>query len=354
MKKIKTFFFSLTLSSALFSSQLCAIDASNTTYGVEVFGEYLYWKVTQDQMQYAAVLPGGIQPIIDEINSGSEFDICEKIIIKEPKFDYISGFRIGAAYHVPCTNWDALIAWDHLSEKVSSNVFDPDYGVIPLTLPASSIFEFVNRDADEFSFGNKATDSWRFDFNTIDIEIGTTFTLMDVFNVRPYCGLKFASIKQKQHTNYYGFSIDDVPVWIQNLKKNDFDGIGSLFGLCSTWEFMPTVNFTSIVSGCFLVGKVNVKETSSIMEASNSVTIKLKDSKKSRMRPMIDATIGIDWTPNYFCNVDIDIGIYYEMQYWWNQWQAPTSIQNSLLGGGSSPQGDLMMQGVTLGLDIAF
>lgn len=72
-------------------------DATHWSNGISVDAEFLYWKVSQDQMQYAAVLPGGLQPIIQAFQGGGSapVQVAANLNIIDPSFKYKPGFRIG-------------------------------------------------------------------------------------------------------------------------------------------------------------------------------------------------------------------------------------------------------------------
>lgn len=324
--------------------------------GIKIYGELLYWKVVQDQMQYAAVLPGGIQHIIQAFQRGGDHPVqlSEKLSIVDPSFKFKPGFRIGLGYEVPCSNWDFQLAWTRIHEKTSSSVSNKENGVIPLTLPIASIFGFVNRDPSQFAFGSEAKSHWNFEFDTLDLQVGRTCSCLNCLDFRSYLGVKAASIRQNQHIEYLGFSVNKGPVNLRNTRKNNFYGVGPSFGFDASWGFCPHWNLSSGICGALLCGKFDVHEHPSATLDPNFIKLDLKNSKKGRLRPTVDATIGIDWDACVCDRFQIKVGVAYEVQYWWNQWQAPSSVRGSLIDGGSSAQGDLMMHGLTAQLAVAF
>lgn len=324
---------------------------------ISVWGEYLYWKVVQDQIQYAAVLPGGVQQIIQEIqatNDGAPLTISEKLSIVEPSFKYKSGFRVGAGYALRHSNWDFELAWTRLHEKINSKVTESARGIIPLSLQASIAFGFISGEPSMFGFADKAKSHWNFEFDTIDFQIGRKCCVQKNFNIHPYLGVKAAFIRQNQHIRYYGFSTSEEPVIVKDRKKNNFCAVGPSIGFDASWEFYPHFNLLSELSAAELCGNFDVKENPSISLPPNSIKIELNNSRKHRLRPTIDAKIGLDWDSCISNKCQLVLGAFYELQYWWNQFQAPSSIATSILTGGSSPQGDLMMYGLTVHGGVRF
>lgn len=350
--------------SALMGSLLCLSPLSGFDYspaqeasgkGIQLYGEYLYWKVVQDQMQYAAALPGGVENILRQIGEGEPpVRVREKLAIVDPKFNYNSGFRIGLGYAMGCSDWDFQLAWLRLHETVSSHVSDQSRGIIPITIPASSLLGFVDRDPSGFGFASRADSCWRFELDVIDFQIGRSCHPFHSLSLSPYVGLKAAYVKQHQAIHYCGFAIEETPIDVHNAKKNDFKAIGPSFELDSSWELFPSLHLTSGIGGALLFGKFDTGERPEISQASNSIQVCLDTSKQHRLRPVVDANIGIDWSRCLGDTCKLVIGVSYEVQYWWNQWQVPASVESSLINGGLSPQGDLMMYGLTVNAAITF
>ena len=357
MKKILLCAFAI----SFFTTQISANDYSNndggeTTSengGFSISADYLYWNAVQDQMQYAAVLPGGVQGVINQVGDGSPVNVIDNLSLIDPSFEYQSGFRIGIGYQVPCSNWDCQLSWVRLHENLSSSVSELNGGVIPLASPVSSLFGFIDSEPMNFGFGSTATSHWKFEFDTLDLQIGRLCTFSYGLQMRPYIGIKAASIRQKQHIQYLGFALSDGIVNIETIKKNDFRGIGPSFGMDASWEFFPHFNLTSGICGSLLYGKFDVHVNPFVSQLNNSINITLKNSKKNRLRPTVDANIGIEWQDCLCGKFPVRIGVAYEAQYWWNQWLVPSSVISSIIGG-SSPQGDLMLSGLTVNAEIGF
>lgn len=322
----------------------------NYLNGFEIYGDYLYWKVVQDQIPYAAVLPGGISAIIDAFNQNPVI-LRDHLSIIDPTFKYNSGFRIGIGYQLPCSHWDFQVSWICLKDKIHSSVSEDDGGVIPLSLPASSIFGILSTPP---TFADSASSAWHFDYNAIDLEIGREIEFCECLNVRPFVGLKAAKINQKQHIEYVGFRVMEMALEVEIEKTNHFKGVGPSIGFDLNWQFFSNFSLTSGASGALLFGKFSVKDQPRLELNPNLIALDLENKKKNRIRPMVDAYIGIDWNQSYCDNFQFNIGIQYETQYWWNQWQAFNSFEGGLITGGMSPQGDLMMYGLTVHAAVSF
>lgn len=320
--------------------------------GLTVYGDFIYWKAVQDQIQYAAVLKGGVQGIIAAFSS-TPVQLSTDFTFIEPCFEYKPGFRIGADYAISCMNLDIELAWTRLHQNVCSRISDPNRGIIPLTMLASSALGFINGEVSEFGFAREARSNWQLHFDVVDLQIGSCYCLNYV-SLHPFIGVKYASINQSQKIEYIGFAIEEVPINLRPSKKNNFYGVGPSLGFASAWEFCSHWSLTGGVGTALLYGKFDANERPLAVFEDNFITVKAWNSKKYRLRPVIDANIGLNWD-TCFCNCfNVELGIAYELQYWWNQWQALPSVLGGLLTGGNSPQGDLTIQGLTASLAISF
>lgn len=360
----------LTLAVCTPRTQIAAVDqyygmsTPNECGEFKVYGNYLYWQVSQDQMQYAAVLPGGLSSIINLFQNRSTTPttvaISEFVEMAEQSFDFNSGFRVGLGYEVPCSNWDMDLSWTRFHKRQNSCVTDATFGVIPLEMPITSIFGFINLPSGgTFGFANRATSSWKFEYDVVDFEVGKRMRLMDCSTVRPFVGVKLASIKQHQSIGYFGFVdnfINKVPtaLTVGNLKKNSFRGVGPSFGVDAAWEIIPDLNLTSGISGALLYGKFSVSQEPRLAEGLDSLTVTLRNNKKNRVVPTVNGNIGVDWDATFCDSFELQVGIGYEIQYWWNQWHIGSSSVGSIFTGGATAHGDLMIQGLTVQLGVGF
>lgn len=343
----------LLLSNVIVLSQLSAgfLDSSSA---ITVHGDYLYWQVSQDQMQYAANLPGGIQQIIQTIEEGEFPSPFAELDIIDSSFQYKSGFRVGAAYADSCSNWDVRFDWTSLHQTVNSSIFSDAQGIVPLNLPVATLFGFISGDPASFGFASGATSSWKLKFDTYELNIGKTYSFLNCLVCHPYIGVKGATIKQNQNISYLGFTLGDTAVIATSNNKNNFYGVGPSFGFESSWEVLDNLNLNSGVCASLLYGKFNVDQTPLVVVDTLAVGVVLNNSKKHRLCPTVDANLGFDYSTCLMDQFHLTVGVSYELQYWWNQWQAPASFVSTLITGGSTTPGDLMMQGLTASLAITF
>lgn len=264
--------------------------------------DYLFWKAQADQTYYAIKVPGGIT---DAFLLSPEIDLVEQC------FKNNSGVRLKAGYSF-CDNWDTRLTWTHLNSCSLSSVQEPN-GIV-----ATAIFQLINQLG-----GSGAQSIWNTKFNTVDWEFGTTRDLYETVTFRPHVGIKWGKINQNQNISYTGIAgISEALV----KKHNGFSGVGPRAGIDSQWYFCDNFSLLGNISGALVYGKFNVHADYTLADSQSLQIFKTKivDCKK-RLVPMAQMLLGLNWETSCSCAA-FDVGIGYEAQYWWNQWQSIPSV----------------------------
>lgn len=325
----------------------CQTDCNENNGGFEVYGEYLYWKAVQDQMAYAGT------GLTDIFGSDNPFPTgASKAKIVEPHFKYHSGFRVGVGYQLPCTYWDTQVAWTRLHDTNSSSVSQRE-GVFPF---GALISIFGSSSENGPGLANEARSHWHFAFDTVDLQLGRTLESMCNLFFRPYIGARIASIRQKQNTAFFGLVDGDTgaPIDASVSRKNLFRGVGPSIGIDGSLKFCSQWSLNGGVSGALLYGRLDTHNIITISENGQVGSIDLKNREKYRLRPNANTYFGLGWESCFCEKYQVKLGVSYEMQYWWNQWDVPGDLVGVLFTGGDISQGDLMLHGITARAQIAF
>ncbi len=364
MKSISTFI-SLVFLSAFAQNLYSANECYPVQYDVDeewklkVYGEYLYWQVIQDQMQYAGVLNGGAARLIEQI--GGPFDnLIEQARVVEPHFKWNSGFRVGFILKDSCSSWDLDASYTRFDYRQKSHTMTSGHQILPLSVPASAIFAFINQsNSANIQFGVEASSDWHFNYNVADVTLGRGAYFWSDFAFRPYVGVKGAWILQKQFVQYFGNETrlskrtPFIPVTVDVIKRNHFRAVGPSIGVDNSWGIGCGFSLTSGVSGALVYGRIHVEEIPHIGIASHDIKVTLHTDKLHRLKPTVDGYIGLDWTGS-FDGFGVVAGVSYEVQHWWNHWNAPGSGVSIILTGGQPPIGDLSLHGLNAHVAITF
>ena len=234
-----------------------------------------------------------------------------------------------------------------------------------------------------FSVPGLVTNEFRFQYDTVDLQFGV-LKQCGCFCARPYFGGKGAWIRQRSDTGYFGLGFttgdlasggsdaseaapaqalpgDFFTIAASLNKRNDFKAGGLEIGVDSALQFWGSLALTGGFQAALLYGHFSVESDPSFVPTAAVVAAgfpalvgNVRTLHENRIRPMVDAYIGLDWD-TCFCNRYIfNVGAAWELQYWWNQWQAPSSVDATLFKGGNAPQGDLSLQGLTVFASITF
>ena len=327
MKNKNFFYFSLATISFIngFSSdETFSLDSSqkNLAPSVSVFGSYLYWLASEEQMSAYA----NIQTV--ETLAEGKRNIFEE---KNASFPWSSGFRLGTGYLSEDHLLDFKLYWSWFYTK-SHNVIPKGNQVIdPEFFTAFATLDFVY----------DAQVDWRLKYNVIDLEMGRNFDFDKIFSLKPFIGLKAASIKQNIESFFTGFLLIPANSW-ENVTNN-FNGIGVSGGAESAFYLagrgLQQFNLNSRLSLAGLYGKYT---TDDFYYDSLGRSVPLIVDRIYQGELMFQGLLGFNWLISPEDKKSLfSIGASYEIQWWLNILRFATYQQCKL-------RGDLTFQGLTL------
>lgn len=276
-----------------------------------------YWSAHQDGMEYAIV--NNIQNPEESNESDAVFQLnhLSAAEYKHPSSKWDWGFKVGLGYCSPCDGWDVQLLWTWFHGK-SNNHIDADVSDNVVILPLWS--DFVASNADSAAGGEGgvlyATDSeaqWKLKLNLIDLELGRDYWVSRYLAVRPFVGLRYASIKQDLGLDYNGGSWsavtetpDSQPAYNGLVDlENNYRGAGLRAGLDSQWNFgcgwaLYGDLAVSIIYGRF---RVNHNEIVRVATSTPHNIADVLDTTESlrASRAMLDMGLGIQWS-TMFCS----------------------------------------------------
>ncbi len=291
--------------------------------------DYLHWKAQEDQLNCAINIVGGFP------KDGLIF--AQNVSLVNQFFQAGPGFRalVGAEYEEK----DALLAWTHLEKSVCCSVQGDTKGIF-----ATAFFGFLDTGG---LLASEVTSKWHLDFNTVDAQLAHTWFPLDALSFRPYLSVKWARIKQAQNIDYSGI---ESGFTISVERTNNFSGVGPCIGVDEKIYLFRCFNIVGSVSGALLYGEFEMSSRNKILVETDSLGPIVTECKK-RLRPMAHILIGCTWEPT-IGQGNLELGVAYEAQYWWSQWQMmPSAIA---LFANALPQGDLTMHGLNVRVGLRF
>lgn len=294
-----------------------ARGCANRVHGPFVTADFIYWQVTDDQIDYG---------IKQKIRTSSDGTIKESQRIEQPHFRFRPGFKVGLGYNLPYDGWDLYVNWTWLHSKKTTRTGSSD-GII-------NAFENLTSGAT----ATEAQARFKFKYNTVDLEFGRSLFLSRKLSIRPQVGLRGACIDQDVVTTYSGVLTDPSQV-TRAKQRSDFFAIGPRFGIStrygSRWAVFGSLN------AALLYGKRDAYSRTYNLNDTGSLVLVNLNADKHRVRPNMQLQLGFDWGTCFCKNRYINLGAAYEAQYWWNQFEAPSQIN-------LFPQGDLVLHGLTV------
>jgi len=325
------------------------------------YGSWLYWKVNGDEFDYA----------VDKTRSTVAGITTDHESIHELKFDWESGFRLGAGVEFPRMSWGLDIIWTHYensSSKSKSVVGQTGATQTFVSLPAV------------FNFGSTLTAGQTADFhsrlklryNTVDFEFGKWCCCNSCVTFRPHAGFRVADIQEGFHDRviFSGTGADESfsTTGATNGRffvKNRFKGVGVRAGLdldlclCEGWSLIGR-GAASIIWGTTHLTQHFKYDT---VAAANAYNSEIKDNYR-HSRVITDLLFGIRYKTLACSCYPVFAELAWEHHFLFSQhrfW-----VDNSFFPAGAGTatplrttsswkkNGDLALQGLTLTLGVDF
>lgn len=314
----------------------------------------LVWQSKEGSLEYAAK-DKSIQP--------SSTETRQKIEIVIPDFGWRPGLKVELSHIFSHDNWDALANWtfyrgEFTHVKKHPNVeLEPEYnGIIPYYY-----YNFLSNPLSPPPKYEHSTADWTLYFNSIDLEMGKSFSIREKLSIRLLSGLRGSWINQDYKVYYtdgnrISNSQDDITLLKSTIHfKNDSLGFGPRIGIETYCHLKWGLRLLATSSISTLLTKFEVKQDQDDLVYDNNLSenrefkLLLKD-RFFAIKPNIQIILGFDWKHN-FRKILLNISVAYEMQYFFGQNQIKRLIEKKAL---YSNRGDLQLQGLTAGIGIGF
>jgi len=277
-----------------------------------------YWSAHQDGMEYAVV--NCVQnPDDNTTTQGPAFQLnhLTDAEYKHPGSNWDWGFKVGLGYCSPCDGWDVNLQWTWFRDKSKSSI-DADTTDNFTILPLWSDFVSAFADSQAGGFGGVAYASdascdWRIKLNLVDFELGRNYWVSRYLSIRPFVGVRYASINQDTHIAYNGGS------WGQNTQtgevqpalngfvdlENNYRGAGLRAGLGSEWNFGCGWAIYGNLAASIIYGRFKVNHDEYIRIATetphNTADVLETHESLRASRAILDMTLGVQWS-TLFCS----------------------------------------------------
>ncbi len=304
-----------------------------------------YWSAHQDGMEYA-IDTEVTQPTVLNIENNRVFNQLAGAEYKHPSSKWDWGFKVGLGYCSPCDGWDVQLLWTWFHGR-NHNEVDADttdnHAVLPLWT------NFANARGGVL-FATDAEIHWKLKLNLIDLELGRDYWVSRYLSIRPFVGLRYASIRQHTSIEYNGGSfagpIGTTP-GTQNAfndfvdLQNNYRGAGLRAGLDSEWNFgcgwaLWGNLAASIIYGRFSVDHDEIIRIANLSPHSIASVVDANESFRAS-RAILDMGLGVQWS-TMFCSCKYGftamLGWESHMFFDQNQMWRVTRVDSIAQGGG--------------------
>lgn len=291
--------------------------------------DYLYWTVRQDNMSFAFPIDGLNNTLI-------------RNKLNYPKWKWDSGFRVGAGINFKHDGWDTYFNYTRFypeNAKRHVAIHGTQVGLVP-TWPYFT----------ESGFLTESTQTWKFEFNNLDWELGRSFFISRFLTLRPFAGLKTAWQTQRQKIITLQPGTPTIEYQLRNIQ--DFWGLGIRIGADSTWYvYKKNLSVIADIALSALWSNYSNRQTQRNINLStnvNNLFYNIFDHHHA-IRPVLEADLGMQWESWFYENkMRFSFKAAWEEQVWWNQNNLGAFLTTSSGGTFTGRGGDLFLQGLTL------
>lgn len=337
-----------------------------------VDSDFLYWTACERGLTF------GSKTEQRACSSHTSFETRKK----HPHSRWDVGWRVGIGYQFPCDCWDATLTWTHFDtdghakhdENTSSTEwFTPAWNSIPGDGDVNGRL-LGGRTTTEGGFPvDFAHGHWKLRLNLLDLEIGREYCVNSCLSLRPFVGVRGASINEKYNIEYATPLISRIGASTSDRDrvhlKNDFEGAGVRGGLDTDFDLGCGLSIYGGVAASLLYGETEIKSKEILVSSvtpviPNPVTIvscfeQHQKDHECGCRAITDAEIGIRWQ-KMCCNKMVVFQLGWEHHFFFNQNQFEkfTNYNGSNnFGTDRYPEnvhGDLSVQGLVISTRIFF
>lgn len=211
---------------------------------------------------------------------------------------------------------DAFLAITHYTATATNQAS----GTVYSSLDAN----YFANNTNGANFGpsySSANINWKINYNTFNAEIGHIFPIDSILTLHPHLGLKLASINQDIKTNWFNPTTTNTFTTASENLKNNFSGIGPVFGVDSVWPIFsePNQSFSIIgnIAAALVCGQWSFKD---VYSNNQPTTITVNSNNVRGLSPMINGLLGVQWDIKLSTS-ELSARLGYEEEIWFNQMQ---------------------------------
>lgn len=290
-----------------------------------VGGDWIYFRVEERKLAY------GEESTISE---NGIFTVSSKKL--RPDFKWTSGFRGYGTYVTSCNKWKISLAYTYVPTKANRKMASGDVNRFSTIFPDNiGILEPI-RDAPASSFQfSDLSAKWKSHLSYLDLDLAYGFTVCECLEIKPHIG--FRGLWMHQSIDIEGSG----DIELQAQAKGRLKGFGLEGGLLGALNLNCGFSIVAQLGGSLVYSKNKSPEYMRVLGADLNAKIKTKDTTYSSIAS-VDSFVGLVYV-GCLCDTFFDIQLGWEHHVFMNVNQLSTSNE-----------GNLFMQGLTLGASVGF
>ena len=323
--------------------------AKHGTWSVAIDASLLVWQAQAEGLEFAAKNTPRYG-----ISSAIPIDI--NATLEDLHFSWEPAYKLNVIFQSFGTGWDIDFRWTNFYSRSSRSVSEPaatnGSGLLPLWLLPDG-----NNGAAPL-FGH-ASATWQLHFSGLDWELGHSFQLSKMIDIRFFGGLKALILDQIYRVEYgNGLNNGSIGVVSGNAKmENEYWGVGPRCGLRSGWTVADGWSIQAASAISFVLSQFHITRE----DADVAITLPSTDYVTDTTflenfwvyRPAFEGLIGLRWD-GQVAGYTITTEAAYEMQYYWEQNMFMMLVNSSAYYDDYPRRGDLTLQGFTGTIRCAF
>ncbi len=293
-------------------------------HGADVFitADFIWWKATQDGLDYAAT---GLGPINPPTNA---FTNVSKGRIATVGEDWAPGFKVGLGLNLGHDGWDIYLqyTWLHASDR---NSISGD--LVAMDVPNTNN-----------AHGTAGSGRWGLHFNALDLELGRNFYLSQFLTLRPFIGLKGTWQDHDWKSKLSGggqFSLPNaagtVPVTGPYRKRvrQDTWGVGVRSGFNAAWYMSKSWSIYGDLAWTAMMTRYDVDRKDKLNDTTTGTTtvvVNIDNNNFYTVRYIGELELGLRWEIWFYDdNYHFAIQAGWEEQVWLNWTKKPMPLSQT-------------------------
>ncbi len=312
--------------------QLPPVELTEEGYGLSVYGEYLFWNVTED-VDYV-LTQSGTGPVTGEI--------------KNAAWNWKSGVRVGGSLLLPNRDgWEIGARYTYYRGDGSASFVNPATNSAATRLHPDGLSGVGD---DNVGFASIDLD---LDFDQLEVEIGRRFWISESLSTRLFGGPHFVWI-DRDYSTVYCSSTDCLGLFTTIARVDEklaLNAYGLRIGVDGDWHIWRGLSLFGGIAGSAMFGEFEWKNRELVVVADVVQVDVMEDF--NRFVPVLQLNAGVGYRHSLNERVSLKGMLGWEAQKFWG-FNNTRFVDAMMESANISEAEDLTLHGLTVRLRLDF